>query len=118
MFISERLSLLVLLPLLFCTARLAGRQSSSAAHPGDKIYLDVVVTPEAGSPVSGLPQRDFTILDNGTPQTIASFEALDSRKTRIEVVVVLDAVNVGSREAAITREEIEKLYRARPMLAR
>jgi VWFA-related protein len=112
MFISERLSLLVLLPLLFCTARLAGRQSSSAAHPGDKIYLDVVVTPEAGSPVSGLPQRDFTILDNGTPQTIASFEALDSRKTRIEVVVVLDAVNVGSREAAITREEIEKFLRA------
>jgi hypothetical protein len=39
----------------------------------NRIFLDVVVTPKSGTPVSGLLEQDFTILDNSAPQTITSF---------------------------------------------
>lgn len=63
---------LVLLPplLLLCVSAVSPQQNHSAAHPGDRIYLDVIVSPKSGSPVSGLQEQDFTILDNNLPQTI------------------------------------------------
>jgi hypothetical protein len=99
MSINSRLDLFLLLPLL-CTPQIPTRQSHSVAHPGDRIYLDVVVSPNSGPPVSGLQQQDFTVLDNNVPQTITSFEALDGPQAPTEVVLVIDAVNVGPREAA------------------
>ena len=44
MFINSRLDLLLLVPLL-CTPQISTRQNHSVAHPGDRIYLDVVVSP-------------------------------------------------------------------------
>jgi hypothetical protein len=41
------------------------------------IRLDVVVTDPSGKPVSGLTEKDFTLLDNGQPQKVVSFQALD-----------------------------------------
>ena len=38
------------------------------------VLTDVTVTDRKGNPVHGLPQSAFQILDNGNPQTIASFE--------------------------------------------
>lgn len=107
MLIKSRLVLLAPL-LLLCASAIFPRQNHSAAHPGDRIYLDVVVSPKSGSPMKGLQQSDFTILDNDVPQSITSFQAVDVQQARIEVIVVLDAVNIGSREAAITFEEIRK----------
>lgn len=104
----ELLSLLLLLSL----SAIYPRQNHSAAHPGDRIYLDVVVSPNLGSPMKGLQQSDFTILDNDVPQTIISFRAVDAQQARIEVILVLDAVNIGSREAAITFEEIKKFLKS------
>lgn len=105
---------LVLLPplLLLCVSAVAPQQNHSAAHPGDRIYLDVVVSPKSGSPMKGLQQSDFTILDNDVPQTVTSFEAVDAQRARIEVILVLDAVNIASREAAITFEEIKKFLKS------
>jgi VWFA-related protein len=62
--------------------------------------------------MKGLQQSDFTILDNDVPQTINSFEAVDGRQARIEVILVLDAVNIGSREAAVVYQEIEKFLKS------
>lgn len=42
-----------------------------------KIKLDVVVTDEAGRPVAGLEQKDFTLLDNRKARPILSFRAVD-----------------------------------------
>jgi VWFA-related protein len=105
---------LVLLPplLLVCVSATSARQNHSAAQPADRIYLDVVVSPKSGSPVEGLQQSDFTIFDNDVPQTITSFEAVDGRQARIEVILVFDAMNIGSREAAITFEEIRKFLKS------
>jgi VWFA-related protein len=110
MFINSRLGLFLLV-LSLCTDQISARQNHSVAHPGDRIYLDVVVSPTSGPPVSGLQQQDFTILDNSMPQTITSFEAVDGRQAPIEVVLVIDAINIGSREAGIAREEISRFLK-------
>ena len=41
--------------------------------------------------------EDFSILDNDVPPT--SFEAVDGRQALTEMVIVIDAVNIESREA-------------------
>jgi VWFA-related protein len=110
MFINSRHGLLLLVPLL-CAPQVSARQNHSAAHPGDRIYLDVVVSPKSGPPAKGLQQSDFTILDNDVPQTITSFEAVDGRQARSQVIIVFAAVNI-SREAAITLEEITKFLKS------
>jgi VWFA-related protein len=111
MSINPRLDLFLLVSLL-CPPEISARQNHSAAHPGERIYLDVAVSSAAGSPVSGLLQQDFTILDNNVPQTITSFEAVDGRHAPAEVIIVIDAVNIGEREVAIEREEIKKFLKA------
>ena len=111
MFVNSRLGLFLLVPLI-CTPLIPAWQNQSAAHPGDRIYLDVVVSPRSGPLVSGLQKEDFTILDNNVPQTITSFEAIDGQRGRVEVVLVLDAVNVDSREVAVEREEIKRFLKA------
>ena len=62
--------------------------------------------------MKGLQQSDFTILDNDVPQTITSFEAVDGGQAGIEVTVVLGEMNIGSREAAIMFEEINKFLKS------
>ena len=97
MFINSRLRLFLLVPLL-CTPPSSARQNDPSTQPHHaKIYLDVVVTPRSGPPVTGLQQEDFTILDNNVPQTITSFEVVDGRQARGDVVLVIDAVNTDSR---------------------
>jgi VWFA-related protein len=113
-FINSRFVLFLLVPLL-CTPQLSARQNHSAAHPGDRIYLEVVVSPTSGPPVSGLLQQDFSILDNHVPQTISSFQAVDGRQAPTEVVLVIDAVNIEYREyreAAIEHQEISRFLKA------
>lgn len=111
MIINSRLVLFLMLPSL-CIPQVSAQQNHSAAHPGDRIYLDVVVSPTFGRPVNGLQQQDFSILDNNVPQTVTSFEAVDGRQAPSEVVLVIDAVNIGHREATIEREEIGRFLRA------
>jgi len=86
------------------------QQQKSAAELG-KIVLNVVVSPKNGPPVSGLQQQDFTVLDNKASQTITSFAAVDGRQAPIEIVIVIDAVNIGYQNVAFQREEIDKFLR-------
>jgi hypothetical protein len=81
MFIDSRLDLFLLVVLL-CTLQGSASQNSLRTWPGNRIYLDVVVTPTSGPPVSGLHQQDFTLLDNNVPQVITSFEAVDGALSR------------------------------------
>jgi VWFA-related protein len=74
--------------------------------------LDVVVTDKSGKPVSGLGQKDFTLLDNKQPQKILSFEAVAGAAAAadqpLEVIVLVDTVNTEFTNVAIERKEIEK----------
>jgi len=102
--------LLLLMPLMYASA--VPQDAKPFTVPGSgAIQLDVVVTEKSGAPVSALQLEDFTLLDNDVPQTITSFEAVDGRQAHVEIVLVIDAVNVESRELAIEREEITRFLR-------
>ncbi len=111
MFINWRLGFVLLIPLL-CAPHLSAQQNHSAAHPGDRICLDVVVRHKSGPPIKGLQQSDFTILDNDVPQTITSFAAVDGQQAGTEVILVLDAVNIGAPAMANAYEEIKKFLKS------
>jgi VWFA-related protein len=79
-----------------------------AAH---HIVLNVSVTNASGKPVPGLTQEDFTLLDNGQRQKIASFQAVEAGtvETPVRVVLMLDAVNNSALIVARERKELERL---------
>jgi VWFA-related protein len=99
---------------LLCTAALSAQEPSAAPPPAaaSKVYLDVVVSPKSGPPVSNLQQQDFTLLDNKSPRTITSFQALTGREAPIKVVLVIDAVNSGTQRVDFERIQIDKFLRA------
>ena len=78
----------------------------------NSIHLDVVVTPRSGPPVAGLPQQDFTVLDNKVPQPITSFQAVSGKQAPIEIILLVDGVNTPYLRLAYAREEIVKFLRA------
>ena len=73
--------------------------------------LDVVVTPSSGTPVPDLPQSVFTVLDNGKPQPIQSFRAVDGDAS-VKVLMVADAVNIDFTRLAYERQQLENFFRA------
>ena len=102
-----------LLVTLLCTAAASAQQASPQAQAaGGKIYLDVVASPKSGQPVAGLQQQDFTVLDNGSPQAITSFQAVTGRQAPVEVVLVLDAINTDARSIGYVRDQINQFLHA------
>jgi VWFA-related protein len=81
------------------------------------IKLDVVVTDQAGKPVSGLGPGDMTLLDNGQPVKIVSFHAVGGAMAKLdpadEVILVIDAVNLSSQHQKISevQQAVEKFLR-------
>jgi VWFA-related protein len=90
----------------------AGAATPSPAGGTGDLTLDVVVTDKAGTPVRGLQQQDFTLLDNKQPQGLTSFRAVDvaagTPAPYIEIVVVIDAINADPVKAEMEREGIKK----------
>ena len=77
-----------------------------------EITLDVEAVPKKGTPVSGLAQSDFTVLDNKAPQTLTSFRSLGGGTPPAEAVVVIDAVNISYTRLAYARDQIAKFLSA------
>ena len=89
------------------------QQTSPAVQSGPQsILLDVSVTPKSGAPVTGLTQQDFTLLDNKTPQPIASFKAVSAAEEPVSVVVLLDAVNIDFSRVSYARQQLQKFLKA------
>jgi VWFA-related protein len=62
------------------------------------VRVDVVVTDKDGRPIPGLTQADFTLSENGAPQTIASFESVavaDAPASEGPVAPAFASTNVG-----------------------
>jgi VWFA-related protein len=95
-------------------------QTAPAADANAPLTLDVVVTGKGGKPVPGLTQQDFSLLDNKSPQPIASFRELGA-ESPVEVVLVIDAVNAPSPAIAYERQQLDSFFKgsgeklARPM---
>src|SRR5437899_2557981 len=43
----------------------------------EQVTVDVVVTDKKGEPVAGLKKEDLEVYENGVPQTIVSFDAIE-----------------------------------------
>jgi VWFA-related protein len=82
-------------------------RASRVAH---HIILDVVVTDASGKPVSGLQEKDFTLLDNQQPQQIVSFQAVEGRtaKPPAHVILMLDILNNSFQNFAYELRAVEK----------
>jgi len=108
---SLRLFALLLLSSLSVLAQ-QGAAGQSPNGSDQDLTLDVVVTDKAGTPVRGLRQQDFTLLDNKQPQGLTSFRAVDVAAATpapyIEIVVVIDAINADPLKAEMEREGIKK----------
>jgi VWFA-related protein len=81
----------------------------AAANDG-LIHLDVVAAPKNGAPQQGLQQSDFAITDNNAAQTITSFREVSSRDAKVEVLIVVDAVNADPQTVSFERQQIEKFF--------
>jgi VWFA-related protein len=103
-------TLLLSLPLLCAAPGFA--QQAAAPAPAARVYLDVVVTPHSGAPVSGLQQQDFTLLDNKIARPITSFTAAGGPSAPVQLLLVIDAVNAGFQTVAFERDQIDKFLRA------
>jgi VWFA-related protein len=104
---------------LFCLVGSLGvAQQPVSTGTGRQIVLDAVVTDKSGKTVGGLGEQDFTILDNGKPSKVLSFQALSSPVSNAaanadpgasgEVIVVIDEVNTPYEKAWFAREGVKK----------
>jgi VWFA-related protein len=103
---------------LWCLSLPAFPQQSETPARGAAnrhLTLDVVVTDKSGTPVPGLQQQDFTVLDNKLPQTILSFRAVEGTTAPadppIEIILLIDRVNTSFQSVANERIQTEKFLR-------
>jgi VWFA-related protein len=79
------------------------------------IKLDVMVTDKSGKSVAGLEPRDFTLLDNGLPEKILSFQSFDGITTRpdppVEVILVIDTLNLPPDKSFLAKSGVERFLR-------
>ena len=69
------------------------------------VLLDVIVTDKAGQPVTTLTQDKFTVLENGVPQKIISFEAPSTNVTTApRTVIFVDQLNINFADLSYARD--------------
>jgi len=66
------------------------------SHGG--ISIDVTVSDGKGSAVTGLHERDFTLLDNGKTTDLVTFEPPDAHPDIFTVILVIDGVDMSPDE--------------------
>ncbi|HEY1744669.1 MAG TPA: VWA domain-containing protein [Granulicella sp.] len=114
MLIQSRSGLVFVVSLLcLATGSAQQLQPLSAKHTNRTIHLDVVVSAKGGSPVGGLQQQDFTILDNKTPQPISSFRAVGERDAPAEIILLIDSVNTTYQNVSYIRDQVDKVLHAK-----
>lgn len=83
--------------------------SQSAAGP---IRLNVVVDEKSGTPVTGLQQQDFTLMDNGAPRPITGFRSVTAAQEPVHLILLMDAVNTPFNEVAYERDGVDKFFKS------
>src|SRR5687768_9526791 len=78
----NRLLLAVFLAIAFCVPG-SGQQPTFPSRV-ELVTVDAVVFDRQGNPVEGLTRDEFTIREDGQPQTIAAFEAVSLQQSTAE----------------------------------
>ena len=112
--ISRWLFLALVLLALVCAP---SANAQAASDPGvGLIKLDVLVTDKSGAPIPGLRSTDFTLLENGSPNRILSFQAFDGVSVKpeppVEVILVIDTLQIPVGLASIERTSVEAFLRS------
>jgi len=82
--------------------------------PEGLLHIDIVVANPAGSPVTGLPAADFSLLDNGQPAKIVSFHAYSVAfppHPPVDITLLLDTFQVPRELETIEHEQLEDFLR-------
>jgi VWFA-related protein len=101
--------LLALISLLF---PLCGQDSAPLVRSHSRlVLLDVVVTDKEGHPIRGLSQNDFSVLENGMPQKVTSFEATSTEGASVQAntsrnLILLDELNISFSDLSYARDRI------------
>jgi len=75
------------------------------------------VTDRNGNVVKGLTEKDFTVFDNGRPQTVLSFQASasggatangQSAESPVQILLLVDEVNTNFGKVAYERDELKR----------
>jgi hypothetical protein len=76
------------------TASVAAQEPPVPSFPtkAEAITVDVVVLDRDGKPVRGLTKADFTVLEDGHPQEVVSFEARELQAGPIEAKAAVEPV--------------------------
>jgi len=91
----------------------SGQPAESAAGSSSQpIRLDAVVETKSGEPVTNLTQKDFTLLDNKSPRSVASFKIVRSVDDPVSVIVLLDAVNTPYQMVAYARDGTSRFLKS------
>ncbi len=87
---------------------LAMQQGNTTAE--NSITVNAVATDGKGQPLAGLQASDFTLLDNGRPQPITEFRAINpaAQPETVHVMIVLDMINADFNTASRAREQIDE----------
>jgi len=74
--------------------------------------LDVVVTDQQGRSIAGLGEKDFTLLDNGQPRDIVTFQSFDpaalKRGPTVEIILVIDEMDLPARFLNDMKQAVQK----------
>jgi len=94
------------------TPPLVERPSTVEPVAGRRISIDVVVNDKSGTPISGLQQQDFTLLDDKQPLKFDSFAAFDETNAATappqQLIFVVDAVNTSYGNMSMERQQLGK----------
>lgn len=126
--LGTRRSLALLLLTALATPPLHAQEGPSFPSQLDIVTVDVVVTDKQGNPVQGLTAADFTLREEGKPQTISSFEvatlpefqpSTSPMRSRVStndpvpkdqkrpmIVIVFDDVNISAPSGSRARKAI------------
>jgi VWFA-related protein len=73
------------------------------------LVLDVVVADRSGKARTGLTQNDFVVRDNGQPQKILSFRAVDGVvEPPVKIILIVDEINTTFSRVAYERDQLRK----------
>jgi VWFA-related protein len=88
------------------------QQKAAQSDSAGKIQLDVAVTATKGKAAGELSEKDFTVLDNKSQSSIASFATVEGKNAPVEVVIVIDSVNTPYTSLGYQRDQIAKYLRS------
>lgn len=98
---------------VYPVSRLTSAPDTFAADT--RVTIDVSVADFKDSPIPGLTQKDFTLLDDKKPVQILSFQELGNEQTPArpdQVVIIVDGINLDFRYVSYVRLQLQQLLRS------